>query len=114
MRFREATVALGLGATAAWMSPDEVAAVDLPLAKAVELVMGSMQAVLLKTKAAHDADLEDGRGGGGTGDRLRRMKAAEVRVVRNLGDLREPGKVWRAEALGNGAEVGCDGKEKSK
>ena len=89
----------------------------MPLAKAVEQVMASMHTVLEKTKVARDEALE------GMPEldhesrklRVRRTKAAEVRIVRNLADLRESTVEWRAEELGldNGNDVG-DGKERSE
>ena len=78
---------------------------DLPLAKAAEKVLGSMHTVLSKTKEARDRELE---GMSGRMERekdsekrvwLRQTKAAEVRVVRCLGDLREPRCDWKAEAF---------------
>ena len=75
---------------------------ELPLAKAVEKVLATMQAVLEKTKARVDgvvaAQEREGLGGE-EGERrwvLRKPKAAEVRVVRNLRDLKESEVVFRA------------------
>ena len=102
VRLREATASLRLNTTPSWLSPDEVSAVELPLAKAVEKVLASMQAILEKTKARVDrvvAAQERVDPGGEEGDRRRllmKTKAAEVRVVRNLRDLREPKVVFRA------------------
>lgn len=113
-RLREATATNGLDAVKSWLSPDEVEATDLPLAKATEKVLGSMQAILLKTKQARDEELaqveeerereplalegapaEEGK----KRMRLRMTKAAEVKVVRNLADLRFPEVEWRAEGF---------------
>ncbi|MCJ1425090.1 putative pyridoxal kinase [Sticta canariensis] len=115
VRFRQAASTAGLRGTRSWVSPDEVGATQLPLAKAAEQVMASMHTVLEKTKVARDEALE------GMLEldhesrklRVRRTKAAEVRIVRNLADLRESTVVWRAEGLGldNGNEVE-DGKER--
>ena len=77
-----------------------------------EQVMASMHTVLEKTKVARDEALEgmpeldrESRK-----SRLRCTKAAEVRVVRNLADLRESTVVYKAEGLGlengNGVEDG--------
>ncbi len=110
VRLREAVTAAGLSKTKSWVSPDEVEAVELPLARAAEMVLGSMQSVLWKTKVARDEALE-GMGGvlemeGGSEKRvhLRKTKAAEVRVVRNLEDLRAPERVYRARAVGEEGE----------
>lgn len=114
VRFRQAATTSGLGGLRSWLSPDEVEATQLPLAKAAEQVIASMHAVLQKTKAASDEALE------GMPEleresekmRVRRMKVAEVRVVRNLTDLRESKVVWRAERLGlENADEGEDEKE---
>ena len=78
---------------------------DLPLAKAAEKVLGSMHTVLSKTKEARDRELEAMSGrmeqekDSENRVRLRQTKAAEVRVVRCLGDLREPKCDWKAEAF---------------
>lgn len=109
-RLREATAAAGLHTVQSWLSPDEVVAVDLPLAKAAEKVVGSMHSILLKTKKARDKALAEerplGKAGAGVMEedtekrlKLRIVEAAEVRVVRNLEDLRHPDAVWRAEGF---------------
>lgn len=97
-----------------WLSPDHVAAPDLPLAKATEKVLSSMQIVLEKTMKARDEEMEKfGQGpgasiGGLEGDQssteetrryLALTKAAEVRVVRNQRDLLEPERRYKAEAV---------------
>lgn len=108
VRLREAICAAKLGGSRSWISPDDVKATDLPLAKATEKVLASMHAVLEKTKTARDEELESMSGPLGTLSRekdsekrlhLRRTKAAEVRVVRNVADLKEPNVVFRAGAL---------------
>ena len=86
---------------------------DLPLAKAAEKVLGSMHIVLTKTKEARDRELEvmSGRMEQERDSEkrlwLRRTKAAEVRVVRCLGDLREPKCDWKAEAFDENEEGGA-------
>lgn len=109
VRLREAITAAGLGRTKSWVSPDDVQAVDLPLAKAAEKVLGSMQSVLQKTKTSRDEALKgkagppgliDNEGGSEKRMHLRRTKAAEVMLVRNLEDLRRPWDEYRARALG--------------
>jgi len=116
VRLREAITAAGLGRTKSWVSPDDVQAVDLPLAKAAEKVLGSMQSVLQKTMMARDKALE---GMAGVLDKekdseksmhLRRTKATEVRLVRNLEDLRRPRDEYQVVALGvDGGDAGGDG-----
>lgn len=86
---------------------------DLPLAKAAEKVLGSMHTVLAKTKEARDRELEamSGRIEQEKDSEkrvwLRQTKAAEVRVVRCLGDLREPKCDWKAEAFNENEEGGA-------
>lgn len=108
VRFRESIAETELDTKKSWVSPDEIEATGLPLAKAVEKVLGSMHAVLTKTKLARDQELE-GMGGplGPLGKEkdcekqlaLRRTKAAEVKIVRCLADLREPDIEWKAVTL---------------
>lgn len=115
-RLREQAFEAGVQNTTSWKSPDEVPSVELPLAKAAEKVLASMQAVLGKTYQSYqDAlpgiqDLED-RAGHASGEEgaknvekkshLRRTKAAEVKVVRNVKDLLDPPELekYRAQAV---------------
>ncbi|KAL1633158.1 proliferating cell nuclear antigen [Neofusicoccum ribis] len=131
-RLREACAAAGALAAPSWRSPDDVRAADLPLARAAERVLESMHTVLGKTAAACEAEMraleeEEGRGGAGgvvEGDveaerervlkrHLRRMRASEVRVVRNVGDLLLLGdgegreKFVAREVVVEGADVGA-------
>ncbi|MCJ1479819.1 putative pyridoxal kinase [Lambiella insularis] len=107
VRLREAVAAAGLSDVVSWVSPDDVGAADLPLAKAVEKVLASMHAVLRKTKTAMGETLKGMEGGALDMEEvsekrmhLRRTKASEVRLVRNLDDLRHPvGGEFRARAL---------------
>ena len=122
VRFREAVIEEGLVGRKGWMSADEVEGKELPLARAVERVLGSMQGVLEKTMRARDevvnkvvgGEEEGGKEGsqghgvdgvqsGGDGEGKKRhlavTKAAEVRVVRNVEDLKRPGERFRAVAL---------------
>ena len=108
VRLREAVTEADLSGTKSWVSSDDVRAIELPLAKAVEKVIGSMHAILVKTKEARDQELEGMCGPLGVMEKekdsekglgLRRTKAAEVRVVRCLEDLRLPHTDWKAEAL---------------
>ncbi|KAL8963611.1 MAG: hypothetical protein Q9193_000154 [Seirophora villosa] len=111
VRLREAVSQEELFGTKSWRSPDNVGAPDLPLAKATEKVLGSMHAVLAKTKVARDAELEKMSGPQGAFEKdgekrlhLRKTKAAEVRLVRNLQDLIEPDVKFQAQALEQSAE----------
>lgn len=108
MRLREAAVEDGLCRTEGWLSEDGVEAVSLPLARAVERVLASMCTVLGMVKEGVDAVVK-GAGEGveqGEGEeerrrrRLRKTRAAEVSVIRHLGELREPKVMFRAEPLG--------------
>jgi pyridoxine kinase len=119
VRFREACLQAGLLERKSWMSSDEVGASELPLALACEKVLSSMQLVLEKTLKARDEALkmydveEDGKKGSvGAGVEgvcgqdseakkryLAETKAAEVRVVRNVADLRDADVKFRAKAL---------------
>jgi pyridoxine kinase len=119
VRFREACLQADLLGRKSWMSGDEVGAVELPLARACEKVLSSMQLVLEKTLKARDEAMKmyDGeesgkRGSVGAGVEgvagqdsagkkryLAETKAAEVRVVRNVADLRSPEVKFRAKAI---------------
>lgn len=119
VRLRAAVAARGLGATKSWVSPDEVEPVELPLAHAVELVVASMHAVLLKTKTARDEALDGMRAemelerGGEKRLRLRTIKATEVRLVGNLADLMEPKVSWKVKGLKIGGGQGDENEGES-
>lgn len=112
-RLREACKEAGLLERKGWASDDEVKAEELPLAKACELVLSSMQIILEKTMKARDREMEryERRGGGsGTvdGDQstseetrryLAQTKAAEVRIVKNWKHLMEPERKFTAMPL---------------
>lgn len=108
VRLREAVTAANLNDTMSWLSPDDVDAVDLPLAKAAEKVLASMHAVLEKTKNARDEALKaiEERPGSSNEEKdskmrihLRKTKAAEVKLIRNVEDLRQPKIQYRAQPL---------------
>jgi pyridoxine kinase len=113
VRMREAAIKAGLDTVRAWMSGDEVAATDLPLARAVEVVLAGMGGVLEETMEARDREMrvweEENEKGGGDGEGeeeekakrkyLAETKAAEVRVVRNVHLLRCPVVRRRAERV---------------
>ena len=57
-RLSEAVSAVdGLRATKSWVSPDDVAATDLPLASSTVKVLSSMHSVLERTLESRDAEL---------------------------------------------------------
>lgn len=112
-RLREAVIEAGVQNMARWKSPDDVEASDLPLAKAVEKVLASMQAILGKTaeywKAAvqklEEEEAVMGLEKGAEGDKQRetrkhlaRTKAAEVRVVKHRKDLVDPPELEKFRA----------------
>lgn len=119
-RLREAVVDAGLDKTARWKAPDEVEAAKLPLARAAEKALASMQVVLGKThehmrREMEGAEVHEERKQMGSGDEerrdrdtkthLRRTKESEVRVVRNAGHLREPPDVGKFKAKAVDVEV---------
>lgn len=104
VRLREAVWAVdGLIDKAAWVSEDSVEPVDLPLARATEKVLASMHAVLTATKKKRDAEIELYKAKHTDDDakelRLVNSKAAEVRLVRHLDDLRNPEVKFSAELV---------------
>ncbi|KAK3054348.1 putative pyridoxal kinase [Extremus antarcticus] len=117
-RLRQACLAADVLSKPSWRSDDSVAGPELPLAKAAEKVLASMQAVL-KDTAAHYEDAKaklDQEGGlnEGVGEEarkereeqrhLRLTRAAEVRVVTNARMLIEPPDLGRFRA--QAVEVG--------
>ncbi|PWY86970.1 Ribokinase-like protein [Aspergillus heteromorphus CBS 117.55] len=104
--------------TKSWVSPDEVPATELPLARSTVKVLASMHSVLERTLEVRDREMKsgkpvvdgvDGVDGEDSAERkksehLRESKAAEVRVVRYGGLLRQPevefqATEWRSEDL---------------
>jgi len=114
-RLREAVFAAAatdpsLLATASWISPDDVTPTELPLAKATEKVLSSMYDVLEKTLEARNAELQSISSSINHSTRtfhtederqkflhLRRTKAAEVRLIRNVDLLRRPITKFKAK-----------------
>lgn len=103
-RLRQAVQNANVANKPSWQSPDDVAGPDLPLAKATEMVLASMHAVLKDTETHYQTVVkaleEETKLNEGTGEEaekekemqrhLRLTRAAEVRVVRNARALREP------------------------
>ncbi|KJX92191.1 pyridoxine kinase like protein [Zymoseptoria brevis] len=119
-RLREAAAKAGVLDKASWRSPDEVRAEELPLAKAMEKVLASMQAVLKDTarhynevlRSLEEKGLNEGKGEEASKEEdvsrhLKLTRAAEVRVVRNARALREPPNLgeFKAVAVGGGNVV---------
>lgn len=115
VRLREACLQAGTTNRRSWTSPDLVNATELPLAKATEKVLASLQMVLEKTLAARDAEISSisihgtemssstgvdmGVNGGSMRRHLAETKAAEVRLVRNVKDLWQPEARYQAVQL---------------
>lgn len=107
VRMREAVVSAageqGLGNRAAWLSDDSVDALDLPLAKAAEKVLASMHEVLGATCQSMKAEVRRVETEIGTEDEKRlhlaKSKAAELRLVRHLGSLRDPKVQFKAQKM---------------
>lgn len=92
-----------LGQTESWLSPDDVGALDLPLARAAERVLASMHEVLAATCESMKAEVKRVKADIGAADEKRmhlaRSKAAELRLVRHLGSLREPVVEFKARKM---------------
>lgn len=107
VRMREAVVCAagepGLGDRASWLSDDSVDALDLPLAKAAEKVLASMHEVLGATCESMKAEVKRVETEIGTEDEKRlhlaKSKAAELRLVRHLGSLRDPKVQFKAQKM---------------
>lgn len=108
VRFREAVCAIdGLGQKESWVSGDEVAEIELPLARAVERALASMQEVLARTLVKRNEEIaawevKNGEGGDAEVEKKRylmKTKAAEVRLIRNLECLKHPEVKYLAEKI---------------
>lgn len=106
VRMRQAVTAAagaGLGQTESWLSPDDVDALDLPLARAAERVLASMHEVLAATCESMKVEVKRAEADIGGDDEKRmhlaRSKAAELRLVRHLGSLREPAVEFKAQRM---------------
>jgi len=128
-RLREAVIAAGQDKTARWKAPDDVPAEELPLARAAEKALASMQAVLGKTwehvrGAMEGAEEDEERKQLGSGEEeradrerkmhLRRTKESEVRLVRNAADLRRPPEVGKYRARAVEVEIKGGGLEDTR
>ncbi|GAB7364422.1 hypothetical protein MBLNU230_g4963t1 [Neophaeotheca triangularis] len=123
-RFRQMVMKAGVLDKASWRSSDEVGATELPLAKATEMVLASMHAVLKDTAARYEEEVEQmsqerrrsgnegiGEEAGEDNERQRHMRltrAAEVRVVRNVRHLRDPPELEDFRAVPVEVEVEGD------
>lgn len=101
VRLREAVTAVeGLSNRESWISGDEVEAINLPLAKAAEKALASMQGLLAKTKVERDRIVSEIPEDVGEKERhLLVTRAAEVRLVRHLECLRKPEVTYKAEKV---------------
>jgi pyridoxine kinase len=109
VRMREAVVATpGLSGLQSWLSDDSVEATELPLAKAAEKVLASMNEVLDKTCRSMIAEVERAKKdviAGLTEEESKKRlhlvqsRASELRLVRNLESLRSPVVSFRAKKM---------------
>ncbi|KAJ6258659.1 hypothetical protein Dda_6707 [Drechslerella dactyloides] len=92
--FRHAAADAGLLDKPSWMSPDTVKATDLPLARAAEIVLSSMDRVLKKTGEARDRQIkfldENDTSKEADMKRVRYMRAAELRLIHCVEEIRRP------------------------
>ncbi|EAT87896.2 hypothetical protein SNOG_04136 [Parastagonospora nodorum SN15] len=111
-----------LSSKPSWRSPDDVPAEELPLAKAAQKVLASMQAILTKTtetcqekmKSYDTRAAKEGRGEGDEADEevakkrhLALTNASEVKVVRYVKELLNPPNLerFKPKAVPEGAKV---------
>lgn len=110
VRMREAIMAApGLSQTPSWVSSDDVAPTDLPLAKAAEKVLASMNEVLHKTSRQMEQEmvrvkaeiegLDIGQEEKAKRLHLLQSRANELRLVRNVESLRNPNVEFRAKKV---------------
>jgi pyridoxine kinase len=99
-RLREFSEAAGLLNCKSWIPPDETEALEIPLAKATEVVLGSIHLILEKTKAARDKKLSENIGDDEdeepdvfpTKAHIRKTRASELRLVQSQKELLMPSK----------------------
>lgn len=105
VRMRQAVAQAGgeLGNKQSWLSEDSVDALDLPLARAAEMVLASMHEVLDATCKSMQAEVKRVESELAQPDEQRlhlaRSKAAELKLVRHLGSLKEPRALFRAQRM---------------
>ncbi|KAF3904569.1 hypothetical protein ABW21_db0202591 [Orbilia brochopaga] len=108
-RFRHAAADAELLDKPSWMSPDNVTATELPLARAAEMVLSSMDRVLKKTGEARDRKVqsldESDQSADSAIKRARYMRAAELRLVQCIEEIQQPAVLFTARGF-NGAESG--------
>ena len=97
-RLREEAFRADLLNVNGWVSPDSVPNLDLPLAKAAELVVASMQALLSRTYQRYDkiraTEKENNTEEAHEKEsHLKLTKAAELKVVGHVNDLTNPPNV---------------------
>jgi pyridoxine kinase len=90
----------GLSQKDAWVSDDDIAPCELPLARAAEKALASMQEVLTRTKEKRDEEIARLKAAAERQDLehhdpeksfyLKATRAAEVRIVRNMDCVRNP------------------------
>ncbi|KAI1142825.1 Ribokinase-like protein [Hypoxylon sp. FL0543] len=95
---------VSLGEKRSWLSGDDVDALDLPLARAAEKVLASMHEVLARTCESMTAEMKavKERKGDELDEKtlhLIKSRAAELKLARNLGSLRDPTIEYRAEKM---------------
>jgi len=99
-RLREHSAAAGLLDVGGWIPPDETATLDLPLTKAVEVVLGSIHLVLKKTKRARDRILDaQGLEPGEKERHVQVTRASELRLVQSQEELLRPNLKYSATVL---------------
>ena len=98
-RLREGSAAAGLLLREGWIPDDAVPALDLPLAKAVEKVLGSMHSVLERTRDARDVELAAAAAAGSARDHRAVTKASELRLVQSQKELLRPVAICSARIL---------------
>lgn len=98
-RLREQSEAAGLLGVDSWIPSDDVSAVELPLAKAVQGVLASMNGVLIRTKTERDRIMQEMEKTGqfeGKDQKevhIMRTRASELRLVQSRRELMDPGAI---------------------
>lgn len=104
-RLRQFSAEAGLLHSKSWVPPDDIEPLDLPLARAIQVVLGSMHMVLEKTKEARDCILKRQQLPGDEGELDSKERhvavthASELRLVQSQVELVAPVMAYKAAVL---------------
>jgi pyridoxine kinase len=99
---RKESAAMGLVEVQSWLPPDYIPALELPLTRSIERVLGSMHLVIEKTRQARD-DMVQKESEGKIMDpkeaHIRNTRRSELRLIQSQQALLAPTVKYTAEEL---------------